>query len=344
MIQRYSYGADSNTPLGDGYFIVGQFQDSRNTGDQVLIDELLVAYLDRIRAFFDTNIQILSGYRDAPGSQGESGEPDGFHLTGQAADFIAAGVDPAETAQFAETLGAGGVGLYTVRGYVHIDTRVSKSRWTNTGETSAARVVVPGFGGGYPPQPPVTTPDGQLSTSGTQSAPAAPATNRLIPDNPLPPMQVVIYQEADFEAKPPAHYLSRNEMESWDLKDKLSETAYTSGTITYKNPVSSGDDLIYTFDVPGAVYTKVLTVTEVADSYEEAILLVKSALREANRQEVTLSFTIQGDAGWYAAQNVQVSGFGRFDDKYFIEKIDHAAGNSGYTMQVDTHRCLTGGY
>ena len=137
--------------------------------------------------------------------------------------------------------------------------------------------------------------------------------------------------------------LTRNEMESWDLKDKLSDTGYTVGVIAYKNP-TGGDDLSYTFTVPGAAHTKVLTVTEAADSYAEAIILVKSALRAANRQEVTLSFTIQGGAGWYAAQNVQISGFGQFNGKYFIEKIDHEFGNSGYTMSIDAHRCLTGGY
>ena len=169
------------------------------------------------------------------------------------------------------------------------------------------------------------------------------STNRVTPTNPLPPAQIVIYQEKDFEANPPAHTITRGEMAGWDLTDKLSDTGYTVGVISYKNP-TSGADLSYTFTVPGATYTKVLTVTQVADSYAEAIILVQAALRAANRQQVTLSFTLRGDAGWYAAQTVQVSGFGRFDGKYFIEKIDHEYSDSGCTMSVDTHRCLTGGY
>ena len=62
------------------------------------------------------------------------------HLLGRAADFYVEGVDVATVAAYAETLlpGRGGIGRYPKdakhltrkTGWVHIDTRANKSRWT----------------------------------------------------------------------------------------------------------------------------------------------------------------------------------------------------------------------
>ena len=61
------------------------------------------------------------------------------HLLGQAADFYAEGVPVATVAAYAETLlpSRGGIGRYPkdaahpkrVTGWVHLDTRMNKSRW-----------------------------------------------------------------------------------------------------------------------------------------------------------------------------------------------------------------------
>ena len=62
------------------------------------------------------------------------------HLLGRAADFYVEGVPVATVAAYAETLlpGRGGIGRYPkdvahpkrMTGWVHIDTRAGKSRWT----------------------------------------------------------------------------------------------------------------------------------------------------------------------------------------------------------------------
>ena len=62
------------------------------------------------------------------------------HLLGRAADFYVEGVDVATVADYAETLlpGRGGIGRYPKdakhstrkTGWVHIDTRANKSRWS----------------------------------------------------------------------------------------------------------------------------------------------------------------------------------------------------------------------
>lgn len=59
------------------------------------------------------------------------------HIQGRAADFWVEGVSVATVAAYAEKLlpGRGGIGRYPVKagrakGWVHVDTRPNKSRWT----------------------------------------------------------------------------------------------------------------------------------------------------------------------------------------------------------------------
>ena len=94
-----------------------------------LIDEKLVEYLQKIRDHFGKPITITSGYRcptynARPEVGGASGSR---HTKGQACDFCIHGVAPLEIAQYAESIGIKGIGLYDT--FVHIDTRAYKSFW-----------------------------------------------------------------------------------------------------------------------------------------------------------------------------------------------------------------------
>lgn len=99
-----------------------------------LIDEKLVEYLQKIRDHFGKPITITSGYRcptynarpDVGGSYGSR------HTKGQACDFCIHGVEPLKIAQYAESIGIKGIGLYDT--FVHIDTRSAKSFWYSSNQ------------------------------------------------------------------------------------------------------------------------------------------------------------------------------------------------------------------
>ena len=124
-IKQYSLKADSAKQLSPA-FRVREFR-CRDGTDTILIDEGLVVLLQCIREHFGKPVTITSGYRTAS------------HNTrlGRAADIQVQDTDPLAVAAYAESLmpGWGGVGRYPVKagrakGWVHVDTRPNKSRWT----------------------------------------------------------------------------------------------------------------------------------------------------------------------------------------------------------------------
>ena len=137
-IKKYSLKKDGKTYLAP-CFRVKEF--ACRASDTILIDDELVVLLQCIREHFGAKVHITSGYRTAaynatlPGASKNS-----QHIQGRAADFWVEGVPVATVAAYAEKLlpGRGGIGRYPrdaahptrKTGWVHVDTRPNKSRWT----------------------------------------------------------------------------------------------------------------------------------------------------------------------------------------------------------------------
>jgi len=134
-IKQYSLAKDGARKLAPG-FKVREFR-CRDGSDVVMIDESLVMLLQCIREHFGKPVTITSGYRTAAHNTAVGGAKSSQHLLGRAADIQVQDTDPLAVAAYAESLmpGWGGVGRYPVkpgraRGWVHVDTRPNKSRWT----------------------------------------------------------------------------------------------------------------------------------------------------------------------------------------------------------------------
>lgn len=110
-----------------------------------ILDPQLIDYLEKIRDHFNASITISSGYRCVVHNRNVGGATGSRHGKGDAADIIVKGHTPREVAQYAESIGIKGIGLYETNSdghFVHIDTRTTKSFWY--GQACAARTT---FGG-----------------------------------------------------------------------------------------------------------------------------------------------------------------------------------------------------
>ena len=135
MIRQYSVAKDGNRRIAPD-FKVRELR-CRDGTDTVMVDEALTVVLQCIREHFDKAVTITSGYRTAAHNAAVGGAKSSQHLLGRAADIRVEGVSVENVAAHAESLMPdwGGVGRYPVKagratGWVHVDTRANKSRWT----------------------------------------------------------------------------------------------------------------------------------------------------------------------------------------------------------------------
>ncbi len=130
-VKVYSRKKQGNHKLSSN-FQVKEFA-CKDGSDKILIDNELVLVLQKVRDYFGKPVTINSAYRNASYNRKIGGVSNSQHTMGTAADVVISGVKAEEVAKYAEYImgNKGGIGLYN--GFVHVDTRAKRSRWTNFG-------------------------------------------------------------------------------------------------------------------------------------------------------------------------------------------------------------------
>jgi len=121
---KYSRRKDGFRPVGK-WFRASEFACKDGT-EEILIHPQLVQLLDAIREKVGP-VSINSAYRTKTYNVKIGGAPKSKHVLGMAADIRCATKTPAEVAEIAAELGAGGVGIYS--SFTHVDVGPVR-RWT----------------------------------------------------------------------------------------------------------------------------------------------------------------------------------------------------------------------
>lgn len=130
-LEVYSLAKDGSRYLSKN-FQVKEFR-CRDGSDPIFIDSELVTLLQKVRDHFGKAVNINSAFRTASyNAKQKKAAKYSQHLYGKAADIWIADVSVDTLAAYAETLlpNKGGIGRYYTDGFVHVDTRANKSRWT----------------------------------------------------------------------------------------------------------------------------------------------------------------------------------------------------------------------
>lgn len=148
----YLYFTKGQSVKVSEHFVSTEF-DCHGSGccSQTVVNEKLIEYLEKIRSHFNAPITITSPYRCPTHNRRVGGAVGSRHEKGDACDIVVKGVAPRLVAQYAESIGILGIGLYETSkdGYfVHIDTRDYKSFWY--GQSEQPRTTFGGYTGSAP--------------------------------------------------------------------------------------------------------------------------------------------------------------------------------------------------
>lgn len=140
--------------------------------------------------------------------------------------------------------------------------------------------------------------------------------------------KIVIFSLAEYEQKEAVTTIGKSEIISWSFDTTLTGT-YTGGDLTYTHPTSGQDITVYQGNDKRS-----LSLNTSADNAADAELKLKGAITKANHGMTTMSITTMGRTDLVAGQNINITGFGKPDGKYFIDKVTHSV-SKGYTCQYD---------
>lgn len=145
--------------------------------------------------------------------------------------------------------------------------------------------------------------------------------------------KLIIYDKAEYEAKPAAVTIDAYKMQGWTYNETLIGT-YTGAEIKY---TVGKDNKELTCKVGGG--KRILFVNEKVDSLADAQLKACGKANTENEKAVTLSVTLMGNPSIAAGITVNIKGLYKIDGKYFVDKVIHKIDSeSAYTMDLELHK------
>lgn len=139
--------------------------------------------------------------------------------------------------------------------------------------------------------------------------------------------KLVIFDREKYKKKPTVKTIDKADMLNYTFNTTLAGT-YTGGVLTYTT--HSGDEVTYRTGTG----PRILTSNVQANTATEAKLKLEAAIKEANHSETTLSFSTMGQPTLVAGQTIDITGLGRANGKYYIDKATHSVGEA-YTTAFE---------
>jgi len=78
-----------------------------------------------------------------------------------------------------------------------------------------------------------------------------------------------------------------------------------------------------------------------AHSNDSMLRIAKAFARAKNKNEWTCTLQLMGNPNLIGGVNIQLTGFGVYDGKYFVDEAAHVI-SGGYSTNVKAHKCLVG--
>lgn len=143
--------------------------------------------------------------------------------------------------------------------------------------------------------------------------------------------KIVIYDPFEYDKKDTVLTIDEKDMISWSW-NTTTEGTYTGGKMKYTDASNEKD-----YECSIGSGPRILDVSGKADSKQDAIRKVEAAVNLANRSTSTMSITMMGNFKLIASACVKITGLGKLNGKYFVDKVSHSVGN-GYEVSLEISR------
>lgn len=153
--------------------------------------------------------------------------------------------------------------------------------------------------------------------------------------------KIIIYDQTAQEKKSAILTLSRASFvdDDWEYTDAL-EGTYTGARVSYKSGQDNEEISVYLgLKAENASDSRVLNITETAEDQNTAYYMAAAQVNKSNEKATTLSGKIWADPAICAGICVTISGMGKANGKYFVDKSTIEVTDSGTTQNVELHKC-----
>lgn len=148
--------------------------------------------------------------------------------------------------------------------------------------------------------------------------------------------RLVIWDFKQYFSQEPVTELTPADVSDWSYRSTM-QGCYTGAKVSYTDPASKK-----TIEVLVGTRERLYKTTQKADNEADARLIGEAAVRNANRKETVMQLTMPPQLSITATRTVRLSGFGKPDGTYFVEKASHVISKKSYGMQVELSRIPEG--
>lgn len=150
--------------------------------------------------------------------------------------------------------------------------------------------------------------------------------------------KMILFDNAAYKKQPSVMTIRWNDGQytKWSLETGDRDIAYDSCILRYAHPFKglisgSAESEKY---ADNTEHNQLIITNRRVESAAEAQAIAAQELRLKNEFGETATFTLPGNPGLMAGQNVTLEGFGYWDGKHPIKCAKHKLSNSGYTTEI----------
>lgn len=152
--------------------------------------------------------------------------------------------------------------------------------------------------------------------------------------------KLVAYDQTRYEKKKSSYKIDYSDLTSSGAFSFRKSTANMYDGVKFQYSNKDGKDVTYKYIVPGKKGSRLLFINSSADSHADAEHKAKSQLLSNLRSAQQLDLQLMGDPKYKACQCFTLTGFGKLNGKYFIDRVTHTK-NSGYYVNIQAHPVVT---